>query len=207
MLRSAWPVNFKIPFLHLASPRGPGVRNSASWPTHAGSPSLPIVLAWALRARGEGARLRSEGSRPPHHAGRCLWPRPVSSQSPEGSVWLLSFFLFLENGNDLFSSISWKENLKRILWPKSARLGVPRRPQATLLGAALSLQLLGTSRETQQPVLASSRPHKPGSLNRLCNHGTQLASKGSTPETNVKTQGSHTESINLIPTERGSFFC
>lgn len=103
MRRPAWPVNFKIPFLHLASPRGPGVRDSASWPTHAGSPSLPIVLAWALRARGEGARLRSEGSRPPRHA-------------QEGVCGLGRSAVRAQRGRSGFSPFSFPRKRKRPLF-------------------------------------------------------------------------------------------
>lgn len=108
------------------------MRTSASWLTHAGTPSLPVILVWPS-AQCEGARLCSEGSRPPAAPGRVSWPQPVSSQSP---AWVCPASLlcsFPRKWKQPLSLNSLEEKPKRISWPKRPRLGVPSR-QDTLLG-------------------------------------------------------------------------
>lgn len=157
-----------------------------------GAPCTPS-LGCGPCERGLGTHLCSEGSRPPLRAQEDVCG--LGSQSP---AWVYSASLLCSFPR------KWKqpgflnfleEKPEDTIKPKSPRLGVPIGQQDMLLRAALRLQLLETSRETQQPVLASSgrsgrcprfrlhccmqptpvspdtaRPHEPRSLNRRYNH-------------------------------------
>lgn len=148
-------------------------------------------------------------------ARRVSWPQPVSSQSP---AWVCPASLlcsFPRKWKQPFPQFPGRKTEENIAAKETTSGGAQQTGHAPR--AALSLQLLGTSRETQQPVLPSrghsgqyppfgpsaetqpmspdtARPHEPGSLNRLYNHGFRNTAgfKGLHTQTNVKTQGSHT---------------
>lgn len=183
------------------------MRNSASRLTHAGAARAPSLGCGPCERRGALSAARAPGL--PAAPGRVSAALAVRAQ--HGSIRLLSFVLFLENGNNRFLSFL-EEKPEETIGAEETTSGGAREtaghaPQGcTQSPASGNFQGNPAACPCKQwtqwavsplpaplprPTPASpdpARPHEPGSWDRLYNHSfrTQLASKAPRPKRVLK---------------------